>query len=244
MTGRPPTTALALLAAAVLALAWPATAPAATLAEIFLQLPSDECGGYNVAQRQDLLGKITAAPNEQGPASAPDDALSPRLRQPSPNLLILQRPLSEAITYKLFEGRSFQLLVICRGRNRPTPGDPVTPLDLGLYRFDRVGLNRANLYDYLPDIGILDFVTADTVTDLQAVRTLARLAPTYSECLSCSLSLTHRLTLDIITATAFNAAACNDLLPTFGRLPLTWDGQAFTKPYDRAAPRDPADARP
>ena len=225
----------------LLALAWllllPGAARAATLAEIFLLLPSSECGGYNVPQRQDMLASLTEAPGEMGPASVPD-LHSPWLRQISDNFLVLQRPRGGAITYKLYEGRSFQLLVICRGRNRPAPGDPVNPLDLGFYLMDRAGLHKVNASDYLPFIGILDFVTADTVTDPRAVRTLARLAPTYTECLSCSLSDTHRLTLDIITATALNAAPCDDLLPNFGLLPLTWDGQAFTKPYNRAAPRE------
>jgi hypothetical protein len=99
-------------------------------------------------------------------------------------------------------------------------------------------LNRVSPPDYLPSIGILDFITADTVIDYRAVQTLARLAPVYTECLSCSLSPTHRLTMDIVTATTINAAPCDDLLPTIGRLPLTWDGQTFTKPYDRAAPRE------
>ena len=227
---------------AALALAWfllvPGPARAATLAEIFLLLPSGECGGYNVPQRQDMLANILEAPGEMGPASVPDLS-SPWLRQVSDYLLVLQRPRGGPITYKLYEGRAFQLLVICRGRHRPAaPGDPVDPLDLGFYRLDRMGLNKVNPYDYLPSIGILDFVTADTVTDPRAVRTLARLAPTYTECLSCSLSDLHRLTVDIVTATAFNAAPCDDLLPTIGRLPLTWDGQVFTKPYDRAAPRE------
>jgi hypothetical protein len=224
------------------ALAWLLTAPgparAATLEEIFLLLPSTECGGYSQSQRQDLLARlIPEGPGEAGPEA--DDLVSPRLRRTSENFMVLQRPPAGAITYKLFEGRAFQLLVICRGRQRPVPGDPIDPLDISLYRMDRLGLNRAgNLQDYLPDIGILDFVTADTVTDPRAVRTLARLAPAWTECLSCSLSPNHRLTLDIVTATSLNAAPCDDLLPTFGRLPLTWDGQAFTKPYDRAAPRE------
>jgi hypothetical protein len=232
---------------AALALVWllslPESARAETLAEMFLLLPSVECGGYNVPQRQDLLAKVTETPGETGPTPVPD-TLSPWLRQPSDNFLVLQRPRGGPITYKLFEGRSFQLLVICRGRNRPAPGDPVDPLDLGFYRMDRQGLNRVNPHDYLPSIGILDFVTADTVTDPRAVRTLARLAPVYTECLSCSLSAAHRLTMDIVTATTLNAAPCDDLLPTFGRLPLTWDGKAFTKPYDRAAPREDKLLRP
>jgi len=225
-----------------LTLAWllaaPGPARAETLAELFLLLPPNECGGYTQAQRQDLLTKLTEPPDETKPAPSPEqEALAPRLRQPSENFLILQRPPAGDITYKLFEGRAFQLLVICRGRQQPTPGDPVEPLDLSLYRFDRQGLGRAALTDYLPGVGILDFVTADTVADPQAVRALARLAPTYAECLSCSLSVTNQLTLDIVTATSQNGAPCIGFLPTFGRLPLTWDGQVFTKPYDRAAPR-------
>jgi len=227
----------------LLALAWllllmvPGPAKAATLAEIFILLPSSECGGYNAPQRQDLLAALTEAPGEMGPASVPDP-FTPWLRLVADNFLVLQRPRGGPITYKLYEGRSFQLLVICRGRHRPTPGDPVDPLDLGFFRMDRTGLHKVDPSDYLPYIGILDFVTAATVTDPRAVRTLARLAPTYTECLSCSLSDTHRLTLDIVTATSLNAAPCDDLLPNFGHLPLTWNGQVFTKPYDRAAPRE------
>ena len=237
---------------AVLALAWllaaPGPARAATLTEIFLLLPSNECGGFTQAQRQDLLAKLTAPPDENKPKPDPEvEALSPRLRQPSEIFLVLERPPAGAITYKLFEGRAFQLLAICRGRQQPTPGDPVEPLDLSFYRFDRQGLNRTSLADYLPGVGILDFITADTVTDPQAVRALIRLAPTFTECLSCSLSATHQMTLDIVTATSLNAAPCDGFLPTFGRLPLTWDGrELFTKPYDRAAPRrdDPNLGRP
>jgi hypothetical protein len=226
---------LAFLLAAGL-LAWPGPALALSLAELFLLLPADECGGHSEAQRQELLAKLTEEPSEtdQEPKGPPP----PRLSQPTDNFMVLQRPLAGAITYKLFEGQSFQLLAICRGRSRPAPGDPVEPLDLGFYRFDRLGLNRVKPQDYLPSIGILDFFTGDTVTDPRAVLTLARLAPTYTECLSCSLSVTHRLTVDIVTATSINAAACDDLLPSFGRLPLTWNGQTFSKPYDRAAPRD------
>ncbi|MDR2934709.1 MAG: hypothetical protein LBV70_02315 [Candidatus Adiutrix sp.] len=229
--------ALALALALAGLLPAPGPARAATLAEIFLLLPANECGGYDQAQRQDLLAKLTQPPDETKPGSEMD-ASSPKLRQPSENFLVLQRPQAGAITYKLFEGRSFQLMVVCRGRQRPAPGDPANRLDLSLYIFDRMGLNRADLNDYLPGIGILDFVTADTVTDPRAVRGLARLAPAYAECLSCSLNADHQLTLDIVTATSLNAAPCGDFLPAFGRLPLTWNGQIFTKPYDRAAPRE------
>ena len=225
------------LAAMSLALFLSVPARAADLGEIFLLLPSSECGGYNVAQRQDMLAGILEAPGEMGPASVPGP-FSPWLRQISDNFMVLQRPRAGAITYKLFEGRSFQLLAICRGRGQRAPGDPTALLDLSLYRLDRTGLNRAHLPDYLPGIGILDFVTADTVTDSQAVGVLARLAPTYTECLTCSLSADQRLTMDIVTATALNAAPCGELLPAFGRLPLTWNGLIFTKPYDRAAPRE------
>jgi len=85
------------------------------------------------------------------------------------------------------------------------------------------------------------------VTDIQAVRALVRLAPTFAGCLSCSLSANHQMTLDILTATSLNAAPCDGFSPAFGRLTLTWDGQQlFTKPYDRAAPRpdDPNLGRP
>ena len=226
----------------LLALAWlllvPGPARAATLAEIFLLLPSGECGGYTQPQRQGMLDSLTETPGVMESVSAPPDPFTPQLRQVADNFLVLQRPRGGPLSYKLYDGRTFQLLVVCRGRHQPAPGDPVDPFDLGFYRMDRTGLHKVSPSEYLPYIGILDFVTADTVTDPRAVRTLARLAPTYTECLSCYLSDTHRLTLDIVTATSLNAAPCDDLLPNFGRLPLTWNGQVFTKPYDRAAPRD------
>jgi hypothetical protein len=218
-----------------------APAYAATISEIFLMLPSGECGGLNVAERQALLSRVTEAPGANGPASVPNTQ-APWLRLPADNYLVLQRPRAGDITYKLFEGRSFQLLVICRGRGRLAPGDPVDSLDLSLYRLDQVGLSRAEGVDYLPGISILDFVTADTLADPRAVAAIARLAPTYNECLTCIAGAIDRRLLNIVTATTVNAAACDDFLPPYGLLPLTWNGQIFTKPYDRAAPRDDGSA--
>ena len=210
-------------------------APAATISEVFLMLPTSECGGYGVEERKMMLEATIPAPGNAGRSPAPD-SLYPWVEILSPHHLILHRPGYDDISYKLFDGSGFQLLALCRGRQRVSPIDTACRFNLCLYRLDRSGLSRVEQRDYLPSISILDFVTADTLLDPRAVKDIADRAPSYGQCLTCNASAHDLLALDIVTATTVNAAACNNFLPPFGLLPLTWNGLNFTKPYDRAAP--------
>lgn len=213
---------------------------AASINDVFLLLPNEECGGLTQVERQAMLQTALTAPGAGGQTSIPDPS-RPWLHLVSANYLILGRPGYQGdITYKLFDGDGFQLLAVCRGRQSAAPMDPVCRFDLCLYRLDPTGLSRADQGDYLPPVSILDFITPDTLKDPRAVRDIAARASTYNGCLTCNASLNAQGALDIITVTTVNAAACNNFLPPFGLLPLTWTGLGFTKPYDRAAPREGA----
>jgi hypothetical protein len=200
-----------------------------------MMLPDRECGGYTRAERQTLLPTAFTAPEASGRSPAPDPA-QPWVQLLSKTLMILHRPGFGDITYKLFNGHNLQLLAICRGRQRTAPIDDSCLFNLALFRYDHLGLTRVELRDYLPPISILDFVAPDTMVDPRAVKALAALAPEYGQCLLCNASAHNPSGLDIVTATTVYASACNDFLPSFGLLPLTWNGLNFTKPYDRAAP--------
>lgn len=217
-------------------LAGPASAQSA--AELFLRLPDAECGGYSPTERELMLNAAIEAPGAEG-RRVPPDAAHPRVRLVSSNYLVLHRPGRVGdISYKLFPGRGFDLLAVCRGRLPAAPMDPACPFDLCLYRHDAAGLSRVEQDEYLPSVTILDFITADTLTDPNAVRDIARRAPAYGLCLTCNATVQDPSALDVLTVTTVNAAACADFLPPFGLLRLTWNGTDFTKPYDRAAPRD------
>ena len=207
------------------------------VADIFLRLPAGECGGFTPVERQMMLNGTIAAPWSAG------RSLSPDMEQPwveilSTRYMVLHRPGYGDITYKVFDGPNFQLLTVCRGRQRTSTLDSGCRFNLCLYRLDRLGLTRVNHNEYLPSITILDFVTADILADKKAVEDVVRRAPTYSQCLICNASAQDASALDIVTVTTVNAAACDNFLPPFGLLPLTWDGLEFTKPYDRAAPKE------
>lgn len=222
------------------ALLWPLAgqARAAHIGEVFLMLPSEQCGGYNVAERQAMLKGIIAAPGALGQTSVPD-VENPWVRATSANFLVLERPGFGNISYKLFDGRgNFQILAISRGRQRNSPSDPVCPLDLCLYRLDRLGLAPLDHREVLPNISILDFIRPDTLTDPNAAQDIAALGPMYGQCLTSTLSALDPRRLEILTSTSLNAAACNKFMPPFELLPLIWNGLEFTKPYDRAAPKD------
>ncbi len=208
-----------------------------SMAEAFLRLPDEECGGYTPAEREMMLNTAIEAPGAAGQSSVPD-VNHPWVRIFSSNYLILHRPGGSDIAYKMFNGSGFQLLTVCRGRLRTAPADPACRFDLCLYRLDQAGLTRAEQKDYLPSVSILDFITADTLNDPQAVQDIAARGPTYGQCLTCNASITDQLALDVITVTTVNAAACDGFLPPFGLLPLTWNGLSFSKPYDRAAPEE------
>lgn len=210
---------------------------AAPISEIFLMLPDHECGGYSRLERQAMLESAYVAPEASGRSPAPDPE-KPWVQVLSPGLMVLHRPGYGQITFKSYDGGDFQLIASCRGRQRTAPVDTDCLFNLCLFRLDSAGLTRVELRAYLPPISILDFVTADTLADPRAVKDISARAPGYGQCLTCNASAHDILGLDIVTATTVYAAPCANFLPTFGLLPLTWNGQVFTKPYDRAAPRD------
>jgi len=210
---------------------------AATISEIFLMLPDNECGGYTQVERQMMLDSAFVAPEASGRSPAPNPE-RPWVQILSPGLMILGRPGYGQITYKTYDGPNFQLVAICRGRQRTSPIDTNCLFNLCLFRLDVTGFIRVELREYLPPISILDFITVDTLADPRAVKDIAARAPGYGQCLTCNISAHDILGLDIVTATTVYAAPCDNFLPPFGLLPLTWNGQFFTKPYDRAAPKD------
>lgn len=224
----------------IFAALWLLAAPlyAANVAEVFMMLPSQQCGGYNIAEREYMLKNVIAAPGSFGVPSVPDVGY-PWVRLVSVDYLILERPGFANISYKLFQGRgNYQIVAISRGRTRNNPSDPVCALDLCLYRLDTLGLSPIDHSEVLPAISILDFISPDTLIDPGAARDIAARGPTYNQCLTSSLSVLDATRIDIMTSTSLNAAACNNFIPQYDLLPLKWGGSNFTKPYDRAAPKD------
>lgn len=233
---RPPARGLFLIIFAAFLLAGSSSSyaqPRLLINDLFLLLPDSECGGYTKEQRQLMLNEAIYMPQEAGRSIKPDPQ-KPWVDIYADNSLILHRPGYGEITYKSFDGERFQLLAACRNRQRVSPMDTACLMNLCLLRHDANGIYRVELRDYLPKISILDFVSADTVTDPRALQDIAARAPHYGQCLTCKASVHERLALDIVTSTTINAAACADFLPQFGLLPLTWNGSAFAKPYDRA----------
>lgn len=209
-----------------------------SVTDIFLQLPDSECNDFSPAERKAILETSTqTTPGGAGRASVPDPN-KPWIHIYSNQFMVLNRPgLDGTITYKLFNGNGFTLIAICRGRQRYGVVDPACRFDLCLYVLDNRGLSRAEHHKYLPGITILDFITMDTLTDPRARSSIAARGPTYGQCLTCNANLSNPGSLDIITTTTINAKACDSFLPTYGILPLTWNGSHFTKPYNRASPR-------
>jgi len=213
---------------------------AATAAEVFLKLPEIECGGYPVEERRFMLDTRIPNPGADGRPSVPD-VEKPWVTVVSDRYLVLHRPGGLGnISYKLFAGTDFELMAVCRGRQRGAPFDPEYQFDLALYFINAAGLVKVEQSDFMPGISILDFITPDTLMDPAAVRDISARAPHYNRCLTCNSSVHDRDSLDIITVTTINSAACVNFLPPYGLLPLTWAGRHFTKPYNRAAPRDGA----
>jgi hypothetical protein len=234
---------LILLLAAALALPLIAPRPlkAADIGEVFASLPPEEARGLSSALRRDLLDRA-----HQGASgySAP----SPEgfwLEIHGDRSLTMYGSGSGPTVYKIFPlATGWTLAAICRSRQTQGPSSLVEPphdsyLDLGLYLLSPAGdLMRAELYDYLPPISVLDFMTADTLTDPRAASDLAFIDQTFSDCLTCHASAQDPLALDILTVTSVNGHSCSHLLAQFKLLPLKWTGERFEKPYDRAAPRE------
>lgn len=234
--GRPFPAMVLTTALAAALLCWAPAAWALSAVELFLMLPNGECGGYSQGQRQIMIEESVGRSASFGPASVPDIKY-PWVTIVSDTYLVLHRPSGQSnISYKVFSGKGFDLLAVCRGRLPNAPADPSYRFDLGLYRHDATGLSRVEQAEYMPSVSILDFITRDTLMDQAAVRDIAARAPYYIACLTCNSSLQERGALDILTMTTVNAAACSNFLPPFGSLPLDWNGLTFDKPYDRGVP--------
>jgi hypothetical protein len=152
------------------------------------------------------------------------------------------------IVYKTFPSKErWQILAICQSRQTtgPPERDPASPAlsyDLNLMLVDHNDeLNSASLDAYIPPISVLDFVTAGTLSDRGAVRDLAIINQTFEQCLTCHASVLDPKALDILSVTAINGRPCLGFLAQFNLLPLSWNGEYFVKPHDRAAP--PEDRR-
>ena len=135
------------------------------------------------------------------------------------------------------------LVPVCRSRQTQGPSSLAEPphdypLDLTLRLLSPSGeFRRAEIADYLPPISVLDFTTADTMLDRRAASDLAVIAQFFGDCLTCHASAGDPLALDVLTVTSINGHSCAHHLAQFKLLPLKWEGDRFTKPYDRAAPR-------
>jgi hypothetical protein len=214
------------------------TAEAATITEIFLLLPPEQTRGLSNVDKRALLDNVgTGAAGYPTPSQA-----GYWLDIRSENTLTLFSIRGAPIVYKVFPlPRSAQLLVICRSRQTYGPANAnelphETYLDLVLYTISPTNdLIRADIEDYLPEIGVWDYVTSDTVTDRDAIRDLQVISNFFDDCLTCHASVQDNISLDIMTVTSINGHSCAFLMPQFKLLPLRWEGDHFTKPYDRAA---------
>jgi hypothetical protein len=217
----------------------PEAARAASAADVFLALPPEQARGLSTALRRDLLDRA-----HQGASgySAP----SPEgfwLEIHNDGALTLYGAGAGPAVYKTFAlDAGWTLAVICRSRQTQGPASLAEPphdsfLDLSLYLLSPAGdLMRAEIYDYLPPVSVLDFMTADTMEEPRAVADLAVIEQSFPDCLTCHASAQDPLALDILTVTSVNGHSCAHLLAQFKLLPLRWNGGRFTKPYDRAAP--------
>jgi hypothetical protein len=227
--------AVASLAAADGLLAWSAL-------DLFLQTPPENAYGLTPDQRKDLVRRHSAA---LGGYTAPSrEGYFLEIKEPAVTLMGVH---SSPIVYKLFQGKpgAPDAFVVCRSRQTSGPSTaferlPSRPaFDLLVYQ---AGISRAMMpvrtHDYIPPIGVLDFVTRDTLEDTLARRDLAAIDRDFVPCLTCHASTEDRNALDIVTVTSINAHSCGSFLPQFKLIPLFWNGEYFTKPYDRAASPD------
>ncbi|MDR3153926.1 MAG: hypothetical protein LBW85_06580 [Deltaproteobacteria bacterium] len=248
--GRARALTLALAAALALALAFPGNSAAAGSAlDLFLELPAGETYGLTVDQRKELA-RISGA-SKEGYTAPSQQGFYLEIKEPAITLMGIH---GSPIVYKLFPGKpgSPDVFIVCRSRQTAGPSTSYEKLpsrpeyDLLVYQS---GLSRAmmpvRLHDYLPPVGVLDFVTRDTLEDALAGRVLEAIDKEFGACLTCHASTEDRNALDIVTVTSINAHSCGGFLPQFKLIPLSWNGEVFTKPYDRAAsPDEPWDRGP
>jgi hypothetical protein len=233
----------ALLSALLAALCPAPPARAATASELFLALPEAETQNLSPTARRALLEKAGQGASGYSPPSREgfwltlygDDALTLSGLSRSP------------VTYKVFRGREgSDLFVVCRSRQTsgPSSEDLETenrpPYDLSLYQSGfGTDMVKVGPYWWLPEIGVLDFTTLDTLKDPQARLDLAAIDRTFQACLTCHASAEDPAALDILTVTSVNGYPCSGIMSHFKVLPLSWDGRFFRKPLDRAVTRDP-----
>ncbi|MDR2349363.1 MAG: hypothetical protein LBF41_01890 [Deltaproteobacteria bacterium] len=216
------------------------------ITELFLKLPDAETNKLTFEQRRDLLERQSLTEGYTAPSKE-----GYWVRVLPPDVITLFGVHHSPVTYKLFSGNPGHpdILVICRSRQTsgPARADDKLPdppaMDLVLYRCGTAdGPTKVPTGEYVPPVSVLDFVTADAAKDARARETLKILNETFVACLTCHASAEDKAALDIVTVTSITARACGGFLPQFKLIPLSWNGELFTKPYDRAA--DPDEPRP
>ncbi|MDR1608633.1 MAG: hypothetical protein LBT38_09540 [Deltaproteobacteria bacterium] len=220
-------------------------AQGADIRDYFVKAPDSLAHGLSAVDRRALLN-IEAQKQSQYSTPSPSGFW---VEIHGPSALTLFGYHRSPIVFKTFDTQErWKLLAICQSRQTsgPTEQDPASPgrpYDLTLMQVDHNDeLNTALMGLYIPPISVLDFVTADTLTDRQAARDLAIINEDFESCLTCHASVLDPKALDILTVTTINGHSCLGFLPQFKLLPLAWNGRYFTKPHDRAAP--PEDRRP
>ncbi|MDR2353937.1 MAG: hypothetical protein LBF22_12445 [Deltaproteobacteria bacterium] len=210
--------------------------------DLFLRLPDSEVNGLNYADRRELVDRIGTAMGYSSPTRA-----GYWLELSPPNVLTLYGIHNQPLVLKLYAGKQGypDLLVICRSRQNSGPStalekNPDPPfLDLILYQKGaNLDLIQVQTEDFIPPIGVFDFVTADTLRDARAVRDLTIINENFGKCLTCHASTQDKVALDIFTVTSINAHSCAGYLAQFKLLPLVWNGEYFEKPYDRGVSPD------
>jgi hypothetical protein len=210
--------------------------------DLFLDLPAENVYGLTIDQRKALL--LSSSGSAGGYTAPSREGWSLFVKEPALTLMGIH---SSPITYKLFQGKpgSPDVFSVCRSRQTSGPATAYERLprrpeyDLILYQS---GISRAmmpvRVHDYVPPVGVLDFVTLATMEDQLAQRDLEAIDREFGHCLTCHASTEDRNALDIVTVTSINATSCGTFLPQFKLIPLKWNGELFTKPYDRAASPD------
>jgi hypothetical protein len=211
---------------------------AATISEIFLILPPEHVRNLSSVDRRAMLDSHAQG---SGGYTPPNDA-GYWVELHGEHSITLFNLRDAPIVYKVFNTtKGWQLLAICRSRQTYGPANAnelphETYLDMILYSVSVSNdLLIVDLADYLPEIGVWDFVTRETVTDREALRDLEAINQIFPDCLTCHASVQDSTTIDILTVTSINAHSCASLLPQFKLLPLKWEGYRFSKPYNRAA---------
>jgi hypothetical protein len=216
-----------------------APAQALTAAELFVMLPPDQVRSLDLASRQELLEK--AHQGNSGYSAPSKDGYWLEIH--GDNALTMFGMAQGPVVIKLFPMvGNWNLATICRSRQTHGPASigeipHETYLDLVLFLINPVNdVVKVNIDEYLPPINVLDFITPDTLEDRSAVRDLQVINQQFADCLTCHASTQDPLALDIFTVTSINGHSCAHFMAQFKLLPLKWEKDRFTKPYDRAAP--------